>query len=272
MIIDRIKEIIKYKQISTRKFCLEVGVANGFFDKVKDVGSEKVLKILNAYPDISADWLITGTGPMLRKTKCAENIHTPAPVSNQRTDSEGKDSDNSGIIKEKTTKYSELPIATPKQEQRKLIPVYDAAVTIGGVNERAASIESVTRPSEWIDGGDWFVEATSAIHHYGDSMIEYPSGCILALKRITDAQMIIWGKNYVVETDEYRITKRLQRGLSEGYIRAYSTNEETYQDGTLIHQPIDILLSSIKRLELVLGYVVKEQSSGKIYNIINRRT
>jgi hypothetical protein len=158
-----------------------------------------------------------------------------------------------------------------KPEQRKLIPVYDVS-TIGGNNELAANMDATTQPSEWIDGGDWFSDATSAIHHYGDSMIEYPSGCILALKRINDIQMIIWGKNYVVETDEYRITKRLQRGLSEGYIRAYSTNEEAYQDGTLIHQPIDILLSSIRRLELVLGYVVKEQSSGKIYNIINKRT
>jgi hypothetical protein len=158
-----------------------------------------------------------------------------------------------------------------KTGKRKLIPVYDTS-TIGGNNELIANTDAATQPAEWIDGGDWFSEATSAIHHYGDSMIEYPSGCILALKRINDIQMIIWGKNYVVETDEYRITKRLQRGLSEGYIRAYSTNEETYQDGTLIHQPIDILLSSIKRLELVLGYVVKEQSSGKIYNIINKRT
>jgi hypothetical protein len=155
--------------------------------------------------------------------------------------------------------------------QRKLIPVYDAS-TIGGINERIANIDSVSQPEEWIDAGEWFSEATAAIHHYGDSMIEYPSGCILALKHINDLQKIIWGKNYVVETDEYRITKRLQKGLSEEYVRAYSTNEETYQDGTLIHQPMDILLNSIIRLELVLGYVVKEQSSGKIYNIINRRT
>jgi hypothetical protein len=158
-----------------------------------------------------------------------------------------------------------------KPEHRKLIPVYDVS-TIGGNNKLAANMDGSTQPSEWIDGGDWFSEATSAIHHYGDSMIEYPSGSILALRRIADIQMIIWGKNYVVETDEYRITKKLQRGLSEGYIRAYSTNEETYQDGTLIHQPIDISLSSIRRLEVVLGYVVKEQSSGKIYSVKNKHT
>jgi hypothetical protein len=154
--------------------------------------------------------------------------------------------------------------------QKKKIPLYDVE-SIGGVNEISANMEGVTQPSEWIDAGDWFMEATSAIHHYGDSMIEYPPGCILALRDILDKQLIVWGKNYVIETDEYRITKRLQRGDAEGYIKAYSTNNETYPDGTLIHQPIDIYTKSIRSLSLVLGYVVKEQSSGKVYNIKNKR-
>jgi hypothetical protein len=68
-IIDRIRDIIKYKGISTRKFCLEVGIANGFFDKVKDIGSEKLLKILNTYPELSVEWLLTGNGQMLKETQ-----------------------------------------------------------------------------------------------------------------------------------------------------------------------------------------------------------
>lgn len=75
------------------------------------------------------------------------------------------------------------------------------------------------------------------------------------------------GKNYVIETDEYRITKRLQRSKDPKCITAYSTNEETYQDGTLIHQPIDIPKSAIRRLALVLGYVVKEHSSAQLYPV-----
>ena len=66
-VVDRIKKIIEYKKISTRQFCIKVGVANGFFDKVKDVGSEKVLKILNAFPEISPEWLLTGQGDMFRQ-------------------------------------------------------------------------------------------------------------------------------------------------------------------------------------------------------------
>lgn len=65
-IIDRIRQIIDYKNISTRKFCIEVGIANGFLDKVKDIGSEKVVKILNTYPEIDTEWLLTGNGSMLK--------------------------------------------------------------------------------------------------------------------------------------------------------------------------------------------------------------
>jgi hypothetical protein len=152
----------------------------------------------------------------------------------------------------------------------KKIPLYNVD-TIGGVNERSANMDGVIKPSDWIDAGDWFMEATAAMHHYGDSMMEYPSGCILALREISDRRLIVWGKNYVIETDEYRITKRLQQSSNPDCIMAYSTNEEKYADGTLIHQPIEIHKESIRRLAIVLGYVVKEQSSGIVYNVKNRR-
>lgn len=76
-VIDRIKQINQYKGISVRQFCIEVGIANGYLDKVKDVGSEKLLKILNRYPEISPEWLLTGNGPMLKNdqkndTGCSE--------------------------------------------------------------------------------------------------------------------------------------------------------------------------------------------------------
>jgi transcriptional regulator with XRE-family HTH domain len=151
----------------------------------------------------------------------------------------------------------------------KKIPLYDVD-SIGGNNQQIASLDAVSKPSEWIDAGDWFMDATAAIHHYGDSMTEYPSGCILALREVRDFDLVVWGKNYVIETDEYRITKRLQKGKSKEYVVAYSTNTEAYPDGTLIHQPIDIPKQSIRRLAIVLGYVVKEQSSGIVYNIRNK--
>ena len=75
MIVDRIKQIIEYKEISARQFCLKIGVANGFLDKVKDVGSEKVAKILYAFPEISPEWLLMGEGSMLRPPQANRTGH-----------------------------------------------------------------------------------------------------------------------------------------------------------------------------------------------------
>ena len=146
----------------------------------------------------------------------------------------------------------------------KKIPLYDDA-TIGGLSDMVADVDDQARVTEWIDAGDWFPSATSAIHHYGDSMVEYPSGSILALRRVTDARTLLNGEHYVIETDEFRITKQI---LDDGdTIIAYSTNKETYPDGRLIYAPIRIPKDSIRHMDLVLGCVTKRFSNGPI-NII----
>ena len=143
------------------------------------------------------------------------------------------------------------------------IPLYNDAVTIGGNNDMVADTNDQGRMVEWIDAGDWFPGATAALYHYGDSMIEYPSGCILAVKRVNDPTLLISGRRYVIETTEYRITKRIVDN-GDDYIMAYSSNMETYPDGQLIHPPIKIRKSAIRHLDLVLGCVVKEFSNGQI--------
>ena len=142
------------------------------------------------------------------------------------------------------------------EEKRNMIPIYDDVATIGGNNEMVANVED-NGVSEWVDAGDWFPDATAAIHHYGDSMVEYPSGCILVLKRVNDPRLLINGENYVIETDEFRITKQIQDD-GEDFIMAYSSNRETYPDGHLIHSPIRIPKGAIRHLDLVVGCVIKK--------------
>lgn len=147
--------------------------------------------------------------------------------------------------------------------QKKRIPLYDAE-TVGGHNEMVADPDRpVSHVAEWIDAGDWFPGATSAIRHYGDSMVEYPSGCILALKRVEDDRLLINGQNYVIETSEYRITKQIQYDGGD-YLIAYSSNRATYPDGRQIHSPIRIPRSEIRHIDLVLGCVIKEYSNGPV--------
>jgi phage repressor protein C with HTH and peptisase S24 domain len=73
MITERIRQIIDYKQLSERAFCREIGVANGFLNKVKDVGVQKLGKILYTYPEINPVWLLTGNGSMIQKQETADS-------------------------------------------------------------------------------------------------------------------------------------------------------------------------------------------------------
>lgn len=143
-----------------------------------------------------------------------------------------------------------------------MIPLYNDVATIGGTSSVADM--NPGQPSEWINAGDWFRDATAAIRHYGDSMSEYPSGAILALREVMDRRIILWGRNYCIETNEVRITKKLQKGDDLHYVVAHSTNKDVYPDGSLIHQPIDIPVDAIRKLFLILGCVTKEYSSGSV--------
>ena len=143
-----------------------------------------------------------------------------------------------------------------------LIPFYDVE-TYGGINGNSADVETaVSIPTSYIKAGEWFgKKITQAIRHYGDSMIEYPSGCILALKAITDIDEIVWGRNYVIETHQNRVTKRLQTCEDKDYVTAYSSNTETYPDGKQIHEPFRIKKENIRHIFLVIGMISKEESS-----------
>lgn len=147
---------------------------------------------------------------------------------------------------------------------KNLIPLYNDVATIGGTNV-VANMNGISQSTEMIDAGDWFPNVTAAIRHYNDSMIEYPSGCILALQQIKEVSNIVWGRNYVIETSEFRVTKRMQTADNNDYVMGYSTNTETYPDGKQIHEPLRIFKQDIIRIFLVLGRIVKEHSSGPVF-------
>ena len=231
-VVSRIKELMSYYSINSLTLSKELGykssekISRLFRDGGAKPSYDIIYDISNKF-EINTDWLITGRGSMLK--------------------SEGR---------------------SPRGEQeevlptkKNLIPFYDDVSTIGGLNDRVANTDP-NSPSEWIDAGDWFPEATAAIRHYGDSMVEYSSGSILALRRVDDQRLIMNGRNYVIETSEYRVTKQLQ---DDGdHFMSYSTNRETYPDGRQIHAPFSIPKDAIRYIYLVLGCVTKEYSNGAI--------
>jgi phage repressor protein C with HTH and peptisase S24 domain len=231
-----LNDLLSYLQLNETEFVNSLkGVSQSKINNVLNfrngISADLARKIIAKYKDVSFEWLRTGEGEMLIAEK-------PICISLEK-----------------------------KVQKRNLIPFYDDVCTIGGNNEYIANMAS-SQHVEYIDTGDWFNNATAAIRHYGDSMLEYPSGCILALKQVQDFRLIIPGKDYVIETEEYRLTKKV-RLIKEG-IRAYSSNEEKYDDGELIHQPFDVPFELIHKIFEVLGYVVKKGSGTLVYSNQNK--
>lgn len=63
--IDRLKLFIKSKVLGQTKFEERVGFSRGYISKVKtSIGADKLSNIVEAFPDLNLDWLITGKGKM----------------------------------------------------------------------------------------------------------------------------------------------------------------------------------------------------------------
>ena len=63
---ERVKEFIDYKRITRYRFCQMLGFSNKFLDNSSNMGTDKASKILRYFPDLNAEWLLSGKGNMLR--------------------------------------------------------------------------------------------------------------------------------------------------------------------------------------------------------------
>jgi len=232
-IVERLKQYLDSKGISVSSAEKESGISNGTLAKSFNSGTtiktDTLEKFLNKYTDINPVWLF----PMLKSNEYKQH-------------------------------EADITLNEDRENYSNLIPLYNDVSTIGG-DKQVANLNPVSSPTEYIDAGDWFPGATAAIRHYDESMLEYPNGCILALKKVNDKTQIVWGKNYCVETDEFRVSKKLQHRDGDKHVWGYSTNLNTHPDGSLIHQPIPIDPDRINKLWLILGCVRKEYSSGVVF-------
>lgn len=65
---ERVMLFVKSKGISINKFELNCGISQGYFKNLKKtVGEDNIRKILEAYPELNQQWLLTGEGEMLKR-------------------------------------------------------------------------------------------------------------------------------------------------------------------------------------------------------------
>ncbi|MDR1416395.1 MAG: hypothetical protein LBJ57_03110 [Prevotellaceae bacterium] len=69
-ILDRLEEFLSKKGDTPASLVKELGVSRGYFSTARrvgtELGSDKIVRILQLYPDLSPDWLLLGNGLMIR--------------------------------------------------------------------------------------------------------------------------------------------------------------------------------------------------------------
>jgi hypothetical protein len=63
---DRLLSFLSSKNISQGKFEKQAGLSNGFVNNIGDgISTQSLIKILEAFPELSATWLLTESGTMI---------------------------------------------------------------------------------------------------------------------------------------------------------------------------------------------------------------
>lgn len=78
LIRERIIQYLFLKGVSRYRFYKETGLSNGFLDKEGAINSDNCEKICSCYKDLSPEWLLMGTGEMLRSVGDEPVINTYA--------------------------------------------------------------------------------------------------------------------------------------------------------------------------------------------------
>ena len=87
-LIERIERFIEYKQLSVSGFEKSISASNGVIRhailKKTDIYSRFLVKILDNYPELSADWLLREEGEILREPDREKPSDTTVSILLQR--------------------------------------------------------------------------------------------------------------------------------------------------------------------------------------------
>lgn len=121
----KIREIISYFKLSDRQFCLRIGinpsVLGSMFQKDTEPSAKVIKLTLNAFTDISAEWLLRDKGPMLlSELKADPNIERINRLVDTITTLQGalNEKDKTIQLLEEKMKRLEAELAMVKNERK----------------------------------------------------------------------------------------------------------------------------------------------------------
>jgi phage repressor protein C with HTH and peptisase S24 domain len=219
MILERIKDFIDTKGISVSAFERSIGMSNASFGKsLKNggaIGTDKLENILNTYPEINPNWLITGNGSMLKSDE------QPLPE-----------------VKKMNSRHKGLP----------LIPM-EAIAGFPAIDNDGVSFDDCQHyfiPEFEAKGANFLIRVS------GDSMMPlYCNGDIIACRKIAEIHFFQWGGVYVLDTSQGVLVKYIEEcGKNDDCILCVSENSR-YKPFPLPKSDIRSLSTIVGLLRLV---------------------
>lgn len=223
---ERLTSLANYYGFSMRSFEDKCGLNRGNISNMSDnssIGSDKLSKIFDNFPDINPIWLISGKGDML---KAEHPSSSASPNSCQEEAISSKNEDESQIY---------------LQQTRPRIP-FDAAA-----GSLSIALESVAeKDCERLPVIPTFPRYDFTIIARGASMEpQYMSGDELACLFIKEKSFIQWGRAHVLDTAQGVVVKRI---FDNGSFITCKSNNPAFPD-------FDIPKEDIYHIALVVGYI-----------------
>lgn len=236
--IERLQKYMEKKGINDNQMTVAAELSVGLLGKLKKSGkgmnSSNIEKILSKYTDLSAEWLLTGRGEML-KTKRPQS-DTPA------TTAQPYQCKDTTINPDKQEKES--PIARQTHILGEGIPLIPFEAMAGALTSEQTVLEYECEhyvvPA--FTGADFLIPVK------GDSMLPtYRSGDLVACKRVPMSERFFqWNKAYVIDTNQGPLIKRI-KPAGEGHLFLISDNED--------YDPIELPATAIYAVALVIGVI-----------------
>ena len=267
MITQRIKQYIDYKEYTVSSFESSIGASNGMlrkaFNAKTDIKSQWLENILEKYHDINSEWLLTGSGEMIKnvslkgkekgkvfddKPKMQKNSSMEMPQTYVNTRKTTKKNDEVlDIVKE--TAEIHYTSARKINAKDKLVPYYDVDFAAG--NSIIMTDDNTVHPTYYMDVPEF--SGCTAFRAYSDSMEKLiKSGSILFGTKIDSwLEHLEYGQIYgVICNDGRRYLKYIRKAIKyEEYFLLRSENAD-YDD-------FDIPKKAIRSIWLIHGWLNK---------------
>lgn len=219
--------------VSDYEFYKKSGITRGVLSQPNGISEDNIARFLAYAPDVSAEWLLTGQGSML-KTKCTyeSSPRQDVPII------DGKVTKN--IPNDQINSVQKVPEGS--HEGIPLIPFCAMAGALTGeLTALEYECERYVVPA--FKGADFMIRIS------GNSMYPtYMSGDIVACQRVPMTDIFFqWNKPYVLDTAQGAIIKRIKPGGDANHIRIISDNTD--------YDPYELPLSSINTVALVIGII-----------------